>query len=203
MSRLEYVAGTEIVDDIRLGHFFHEVEIIKHIIRITKPRWFIEIGIHEGGLSYLLIPSLPPYQYVGIEIDYSIIRPEVIELYKNQVLVKDDCFSQSILDRISSLDGRKVIYCDGGNKVKELRTYSPLCKPRDLIMCHDYWDRDRYLEDFPRYGIDLDSPKPEVLEEDVRFLDGSNDFCRLWIDDLYKTRICAWMRTDKNEQAKK
>jgi hypothetical protein len=68
MPRLQPVAGTEIVDDIRLGHTWNEYNVLKDFILNENPKWFIEVGVHEGGLSYLLLPELD-LGYIGIEID--------------------------------------------------------------------------------------------------------------------------------------
>ena len=62
MNRLEKIVGVEIIDangdEIRLGHTFYEVEVLRDFILQENPDHFIEIGIHEGGLSYLLLPVL-------------------------------------------------------------------------------------------------------------------------------------------------
>jgi len=51
MSRLEKILGTEIVDDIRLGHTRYEYGVLEWFIYEEQPIWFIEIGVHEGGLA--------------------------------------------------------------------------------------------------------------------------------------------------------
>jgi len=192
MSRLEPITGTEIIDDIRLGHTFHEVNSLKRMIDVYKPAWFVEIGVHEGGLSYLLIPTLPEYvRYMGIEINCNLIRPQVRRLYadySNTRLLCDDAFA--IVNDVAKLPN-KVIYCDGGNKAKELIAFAPGCEFGDIIMAHDFSDGQKVVG-VEKYG-EIDFPKPEVLPKDIKFL--HEKFDRIEDKDiLFGTRIVAFMR---------
>lgn len=39
---------------------------------------------------------------------------------------------------VADTSGTAIVYCDGGNKPKEILTYAPLMRPGDLIAAHDY-----------------------------------------------------------------
>ena len=191
MSRLEQIAGTEIVDDIRLGHSWAEYDVLKNFILDEEPDWFVEVGIHEGGLSYLLLPELHHVGYVGIEIDCGIIRPQVkrrFDFHPNSKLLCANCFSSSVALKISELSGRKIIYCDGGNKVKELHHFKYLCRSGDIIMAHDFHDGDRKI-----HGVE--EVHPEVLPMDVVHLDTDESFVRLDENIFKETRIIGWRKT--------
>jgi hypothetical protein len=52
-----------------------------------------------------------------------------------------DCFDPKIIQEIQSLintNGKTLILCDGGDKIKEFNLYSTFLKTGDVIMCHDY-----------------------------------------------------------------
>jgi hypothetical protein len=194
MSRLQPVLGTEIVDDIRLGHTWHEYEVLKDFVLEEEPDLFIEIGVHEGGLSYLLIPEIMnthnPTLYLGIEWDCSIIRPPVIEVYERFKLNKlmcADCFSDEVADEISKWLGKKIFYCDGGNKALELKHFWTMCNENDIIMAHDFHDGIRKVKGVPE-------PHPEVLPTDILHLSVNESFERLPEDIFKETRIIGFRK---------
>jgi len=51
-----------------------------------------------------------------------------------------DCFAPEIAARIAALAGEEkaLLYCDGGNKAKELLTFAPAMQSGGVIGCHDY-----------------------------------------------------------------
>jgi len=187
--RLNPVVGTEIVEDIRLGHTWGEFKVLREFIEEQDPTWFIEIGVHEGGLSYLLIPILQEIKYLGVEIDCGIVRPKVKEIYEEHesaTLLCANCFSSSIAIEVSAkMD--KIIYCDGGNKVKELQHFKHLCNSGDIIMAHDFWDGDRKIQGVPEVH-------PEVLPIDIVHLDTDKSFERLNENIFRETRIVGWRK---------
>ena len=190
MARLEQIIGTNIVDDIRLGHTWHEVQVLKGIIESEKPEWFIEVGVHEGGLSYILIQNFPDMDYLGIELNCDYVRPNVQEVYEkySKTLHCGDCFDPILLKRIQKLP-RKIIYCDGGNKVEELIIYKNIVSPSDLIFCHDYHDGVRKVREVPPEHI-----HPEVLPIDIVHMDTDDLFVRYPEYILNKTRIVGWRK---------
>lgn len=191
MNRLEPILGTEIVDDIRLGHTWSEYDVLRCFILSENPDWFIEVGVHEGGLSYLLLPEIHYIGYIGIEHNCGIVRPEVkgrYEFHPDAKLICDDCFSKNVADIVGNLDN-KIIYCDGGNKVKELKHFKTFCNSGDIIMAHDYHDSNRIIK-----GIPMKDIHPEVLPMDVFHLDSDDTFRRLPEDIFKNTRIIAFKK---------
>jgi hypothetical protein len=189
MPRLQPVAGTEIVDDIRLGHTWDEYNVLKDFILNENPKWFIEVGVHEGGLSYLLLPELD-LGYIGIEIDCGIVRPAVVEMYKTYPkadLFCVDCFSDVIAFQVSHLEN-KIIYCDGGNKSLELQHFDKFCVSGDIIMAHDYHDGIRKVA-----GV-LDTYQPEVHPKDILHLSTNETFERLSEHEFKETRIVGFRK---------
>ena len=92
---MEDILGTEIYEGMRLGHIWHEIAALDEIIQLIQPDWFVEVGIHEGGLTYFLL-SKYKFNYIGIEINCGIIKPKVkalINTQDNARLICADCFS--------------------------------------------------------------------------------------------------------------
>ncbi len=189
--RLEPVAGTNILfvdnDEIRLGHTWHEVDVIKRIIRKEDPEWFIEIGVHEGGLSKLLIPEYIDMHYLGIELDTSLTREIVKQTYRDfgHELLGLNCFDINLLSRVAKLP-RKIIYCDGGNKSQELMAYKHCMQKGDLIFTHDFWDGIRKVHS-------VSEVHPEVYPLDILHMDTS-EFERYPEKVLRATRIVGWRK---------
>jgi hypothetical protein len=193
MSRLEVVIGTEIVDDIRLGHTFYEVDVLKEFIAKTDPAYFIEVGTHEGGLSYLLIPEFPELNYFGIELHGGLVRPLVIRCYNSYPFADlhfGDCFDPKLFARIRDMPS-KIIYCDGGNKAKELLHFKDACQVGDIIMAHDYYNGTRKVRGVPDENI-----SKEVLPMDIVHLSTEKykRFTRLPEEQFKETRIIGFRR---------
>ena len=185
---MKEIMGTEIYDGMRLGHIWHELMRLHEIIRKEKPVWFVEVGIHEGGLTYNLLQEFN-FNYVGIEINCNIIKPKVRALVNskdNASITCGDCFSNHTLAYIRALAGKKIVYCDGGNKAEELIAYAGTVVKGDLLMAHDYSDYQRNVIGFPDYAT---SVSPEVVPSDVVFL--RSGYSEVYEKLLQNTRIFA------------
>lgn len=197
MGRLERVMGTNIIhcdqdEEIRLGHTWYEIERWDEIIERYSPEWFIEIGTHEGGFSWLMIPQHRQVNYMGVELYSYLIRPPVLKLYEQHaprtVLHIGDCFDLSLKVGLSQL-GRKIIYCDGGNKVQELHHFLSCLNPGDLLFSHDYWDGNRKVEEIPSGQVNC-----EVRPEDIADLDADPTLERYPESYLARTRLIGWRK---------
>ena len=192
-ERLEPIIGVEIVDDIRLGHIFHEVDVIESLVKQELPLNFVEIGVHEGGLSYLLIPKFTNIcYYTGIEIYCSLIQPKVVQMYKDNIghvtLMCLDCFNPTVFEYISELKN-KIVYCDGGNKAKEIAHFKSALHHGDIIMCHDFYDGTRKVRAVPVDNISI-----EVKTSDIQIYENDTAFERLPEDMFKETRIIGWKK---------
>lgn len=187
------IIGTEVVDGIRLGHTFHEYSIIQGFLYESKPSWFIEIGIHEGGLTYLLLQNrlLDDIGYMGIELNCNIIKPKVKEIINKRLfshLICTDCFASNSVLIAQSLSN-KIIYCDGGYKARELKVYKHTCRSGDIILAHDFYDGTRTVRDVPIENISI-----EVTAEDIVHMEEDRTFDRLPEYIFFETRIIGWRK---------
>ena len=194
MSRLEKVVGTEIIDDIRLGHTWYEYGVLERFIaEQIDSEVFIEIGIHEGGLSYMLIPRFPELYYVGVEWSCRWIRPKVKILFSNSenaLLFCFDYYSDVVALSIKSMK-HKIIYCDGGGKAEELKYFKAFCDSGDILMSHDYHDGVTPIIGVPAESLHL-LPK-EVLADDIVHMTEDETFESIAVP-FEGTRIVAWRK---------
>lgn len=173
---------------VLVGHTMFEVRAIMNAIDTYKPDHFIEIGLHQGGLSYILIQTFPEIHYVGVELDCNLLRPDALTLFglPNSHLICGSCFSEKVELYIATLEGKRLIYCDGGDKAKEIKTFKPLVMVSDIIMCHDYWDGESKIRAVPK-------PNAEVTPEDVKMYREDERFVEL---SFPGTRVLGFMRTE-------
>ena len=197
MSRLQKVIGTEIIDDIRLGHTWYEfwvllilIDRFAHISRNIQT--FVEVGVHEGGLSYMLIPRFPDLNYIGIELDCALTRPKVKQIYEENPqaeLICSDCYSDLVANRLRKLT-HKIIYCDGGGKAKELQHFKALCHPGDILASHDYHDGSSIVVNVPPEHLPAN---PEVTPKDIIHMMEDKTFEPIAVP-FSGTRIVAWRK---------
>lgn len=115
--------------------------IIQYIIK-NDATLFVELGVYLGGLMNIMIflkAALPDFDYLGIDynkdqVDSSMrCKPEFVCL---NVFTEEAV--RLVSDKINSARGCAVVYCDDGDKPREVLTYAPILRPRDIIMAHDY-----------------------------------------------------------------
>lgn len=189
----EYIAGTISVDDIRVGHTSYEIDVLEGYIKRHRPLNFIEVGVHEGGLSYLLLPIISTFQceYTGIEVNCDLVLPRIKAMYEayNARLFCADCFSEPIYEYVKACKS-KILYCDGGHKALEIVHFQSALNPGDVIMCHDFYGFGRVPAEIPEYK----QLCPEVRESDVQIYENNEEFERLPEIEFFRTRILGWKK---------
>ncbi len=197
VSRLPY--------GLTCGHTWAEVGAILGWIEVARPSLMVEIGTHEGGFAVAIAPLTvirPGFKFVTVEINPPIIRPEAIRLFRavgGCVEIAGDCFSdvvmRSITEWVAATIGPAFIYCDGGDKVKEIAAYKHLLRPGDFIGLHDYWHGPGHLIDgLPGYGTDPNTWTPEVRPIDVADMDFGLPWLRV-MGQFDNSRTVIWQRT--------
>lgn len=125
-------------------------DTFEKLIRLIRPARILEIGTAAGGLCLFLRQIL---NEIGLESTpiktfdiYDCTTHRVLERENNLEVIYDNLFCQNYLslekpelikDYIQS-EGLTLVLCDGGNKITEFNTISPLIKSGDIIMAHDY-----------------------------------------------------------------
>jgi hypothetical protein len=178
-----------------VGHTWCEVGLILDAINSHRITRFVEIGVHKGGLCAMLAHTtehLPYFKYLGVEIDEEIIDPTVKKLFHpvvtsqgiRQLWIMDAHAPQTIHDVahwIRQDQGPALIYCDGGNKVKEFNLYVSQIREQDFIAAHDF--------DYGGYD------RAEIRPEDVA--DGVAKHGLLGVGFAAPYRIALWRKVSK------
>jgi len=125
---------------------FNALFIWEKILTPLKFKRFFEIGTALGNLSvyfklFCINKGADFYTYDFAKKNQRSNTPiqKYVTLQDNYYMV--DVFKES--QQICSIIQRKgvsVVFCDGGDKPHELRTFAPALKKGDIIACHD-WGR--------------------------------------------------------------
>lgn len=144
---------------IYIAHAWNEIGALFQAIDRYQVKTFIEIGTHRGGLSYFLIQrakNVSDFIYLGVEINPDLVDARVInEIHLSNSgrasIYFGDAFEQHTIVEVMShfRQGVALVYCDGGNKPKEVQTFAPLLRPGDLIAAHDYGDEIQFMDVLP------------------------------------------------------
>ena len=109
----------------------------------------VELGTYKGGFSWFLDAQA---RARGIDfITYDILAPDVeppgfnkMDIYRHSDLVG---FAARAM-------GPVALLCDGGNKPRELKLFSPLCAPGSVFLVHD-WGTEMLETDVPDFLEEL------------------------------------------------
>ena len=96
----------------------------------------IELELNTKVLSYDTL-SRPWYDDLKKEGFDIIVENVFNDDYTNKV-------SSKIIDFIQE-EGKTIVLCDGGNKIKEFNLLAKYIKSGDIIMAHDYASTDKYF----------------------------------------------------------
>jgi cephalosporin hydroxylase len=128
------------------------LQVVRHfeIIKDFDIKLFIEIGVYLGGLASVIIPrtEYTDFYYLGVEINPGPVDARV----KAQVsrlsgankahIIYGDAFNPGVIQqvkaKINAIDSPCYLFCDGGNKPREMMTYAPLLRSGDLLAIHDW-----------------------------------------------------------------
>lgn len=106
----------------------------------------LELGVDRGGFALYLEAQC---RIRGIEYrGYDVFEPEALPLLEN--FHKLDIFleKQTIIETMNSFDGPVILFCDNGNKPRELRLFSNEMPPGSIVAVHD-WGKETFPADIP------------------------------------------------------
>jgi len=118
------------------------------IIEQFSVELFIELGMLEGGLAAILLPRMDydrGFSYLGIEkniasIDNRVVA-NIVRSHPRARIIGGDAFGRGVIKEVHlaiRAAGRAYVFCDNGDKLRELKSYSELLDSGDLISAHDY-----------------------------------------------------------------
>jgi hypothetical protein len=152
---------------VHASHNWVELGAIFRVIDDYNVKTFVELGTFAGGLSSFMLTRcqhVHNFFYMGVEknpevVDLS-IRTE-FERLSGATLQIRDVFEKDtqdlILNYLTVHPVRALVYCDNGDKPREVQTYMPLVPTGTLIMAHDWGteigERDlEHVENFHIHG---------------------------------------------------
>ena len=191
----EFPGSISLPYGVKTSHTWHEIGAILRVINDYDVMTFVELGFHVGGLGTIVSGRskwMPNFQYMGYDLEFANVDSMVARLLS----VRQGNIFENI-DEIYSLakdNGKVLIYCDNGDKAREMREFSKHLQSGDIIMCHDYYDGQEVvgLEDFG--DGDGCGCVPEVIVDDIQFLLDDRTFDIVPEELLYGTRIIGFIK---------
>ena len=189
----EFPGSISLPFGIKTSHTWYEIGQILRIINDYDVYTFIELGAHVGGLASILVwrSRFAPFRYIG----YEILSPIIDDNVKNNCAI----YSKDIFKHPEEIvpkdnDGKIFIYCDNGNKVKEMQVFHKFLRSGDIIACHDYYNG-QWVDGLKDFGeSDECGCVPEVWEKDVQYLINDETFTLLPSYLLHGTRIIGFIK---------
>jgi hypothetical protein len=114
------------------------LDVLNSVLEET-PRTIVELGTMWGSFTRILA-------------DHDISARATIETWDHTSNCKQDLDAKvtkrfgNVFDATNASSiaatigqpGLSVLFCDNGDKVREVRMFTPALKPGDIILCHDY-----------------------------------------------------------------
>ena len=191
----EFPGSISLPFGIKTSHTWHEIGQILRIINDYDIISFAELGCHVGGLGTMLSGRATwrtGFRYYGFELNPSYVDKQVMNKLDISLT---DIFNNAKSIYMKCKMGNTFIYCDNGDKVREMQVFSTFLQTGDIIACHDYFDNQNVygLEDFGREGNTCGCA-PEVWKKDVQFLFDDPSFEPLSKRYLEDTRIVGFIK---------
>ena len=181
MNLLEFDYAMNI-KDVLMAQGYGQICSHIDIVNRYKVKLVIELGMYMGGILSHLIPNLEldnEFSYLGFEILPEAVKDRIKRYAIRQPrcsLVLEDMFSPSNIKRIANsiqnTNGVVYIFCDGGDKPKELLTFSKFMKSGDIISVHDYtFDQTGEIKDSDLSKLDKSFlPLDEQWRKDILWM---------------------------------
>ncbi|MDP3767929.1 MAG: hypothetical protein Q8S13_07930 [Dehalococcoidia bacterium] len=119
------------------------------IIAPHKPQIVVELGTDEGGFSAWLADLVAPWGGKvwtfdrEVKFDPALLDGRFPNLAFKQGDVLDLRAGGHYVAGLISTPAPTLIYCDNGNKVREIELYAPLLRVGSLLATHDYTRAER------------------------------------------------------------
>lgn len=134
---------------------YNSFEVFYNFITKEKPKKIIEIGTSLGGftcfLKYVIDENnidchIITYDIIN-NVNYPHLKDMGIDVRIENIFFNDYTeISQYVIDFMNE-EGKIIILCDGGNKIKEFNILSNFMKSGDFILAHDYAENGKIFQD--------------------------------------------------------
>jgi len=118
-----------------------DVFALQHAAAESRAGLLVELGTWNAGGTYALRAACPMVPMVSYDRTLpQLTRAQQEALGQHTLLVEADVFADP--RRLASLWEQRpwpvFLYCDDGDKPREVATFAPLLRPGDVIGCHDW-----------------------------------------------------------------
>ena len=120
---------------IPVTHTWRELGCLLWVMQRWKVKAVVEVGVDQGGLAAVLLAHRDMRNYLGVENDmrkvHGSVSPHVIDA---------DAMAPDTVERIGAWIkpySPALIYCDDGNKPREVALYGTIVRSGDIIGAHD------------------------------------------------------------------
>ncbi len=153
----------------------HEAKVIPHIHRIVKafnPELIIELGTSWGGMTLVLHECNTKAELHSYDINCP-RKPEK-SLFNNVTFHLQDILTEPLPELVNLCKDkrRKFLYCDNGDKIKEVKWYGSQLNIGDMMGIHDFHKEIEYHDATEVFG------KFKLIEND------------LFRENNWSTRLC-------------
>lgn len=129
----------------RIQHSYISIYVLENVLNNLKPERIVELGTGWGGITSFFAVWAVANNKQLLSIDRRCQLKEtsyrlLSYLESNATFYWGNVFGSDLLEYVKKwVNGKKcLIYCDNGNKLKEIETYSPILPIGSIIGCHDY-----------------------------------------------------------------
>jgi hypothetical protein len=134
---------------VKLSHEIEALPIIRGLLLEFQPELMIELGTLKGGFTYQLHKTLPDVELHTYDIKHVVAHKRIAHMFNENVSFHIADIQSIPLDELINLcrqPAKKMLYCDNGDKTKELNMYAKHLNSGDLLGCHD-WGTEVFFED--------------------------------------------------------
>lgn len=130
--------------NIPVMHNAQEFQALQTFIAGAKVDVIVCIGTWYAGLESMFDDTIKAEIY-GFDREQASRRGIKNMMSSSVALIEQDVLSEpsKLIARILKNKSVNFLYCDGGNKIKEIQFYSPLLKSGDFLGTHD-WGENKY-----------------------------------------------------------
>lgn len=153
----------------------------------------VELGTGNGIFTWFLSDQAAIHGFELHSFDiktakFAVIRAEVEaaggKLYVGDVLSKPH---PTIVELLK--EGRVLLLCDNGNKIKEWHLYSPYLKVNDVIMAHDYFSGTQGTDAAKKHSKQV-WRSIEITDKDIQEVNANHNLQPFWAKEF---KSVAWV----------
>lgn len=153
-------------------------DVFRDFIEKETPNFLLDLGCCYGGLSLSLFESssLIDCKFITYDIvensTSSQLRKYGVDFRIENIFIETskECydFKETFLDEFNSMKGKKLILCDGGNKIGEFNAFSKILNVGDILMAHDFAYSKEFFDSHNYWGW-MEIQEKDIIESMKQF----------------------------------